>query len=138
MIRLFLIVCSLLVTTAFARAADFQCPSGVDHQLTPVLWTAFPDGTGMYIRLGVLNPEPIAVTMADIEAWFIDPLGRVVGESAILLDPDINIAANSGVITLASSTSVHARLVGLTPEDVKVVICTRAVLYEDGTVVDFE
>ena len=131
MIR-FLVAILFLVPTSAVVA--FDCPFGTHDALTPVRWTAEQDAAGgITVRLGVRNPEDKVVKMVDAAVWFVDPLGRIVGDQGLELDPDLAIAANGANIDFISTSAAFGRLVGAKLEDFTPTICTRALLFEDGS-----
>lgn len=119
-----------------SSAAAFECPWGQEGALVPIRWSAKAEGLYTNMRLGVENALGKDIVMVDAGVWFVDPLGRTASDQGAELDPDLKVPAAAPIITEGNYLSLD-RLVGAAFEDFTAHICTRAVLFADGTKATF-
>lgn len=132
--KMVLVVFGLLMIASPATA--FDCPFGEEGHLLPVRWSVESVGGVTNVRVGVQNTFAKQVRMVDAGVWFIDGLDRSVIDQAIAIDPDLRILANGANISQVSTTGVD-RLLRASVEDFTPHICTRAILFEDGSKLNF-
>lgn len=77
------------------------------------------------------------IRMIDASAGYIDALGERIGSFA--LERDVSIAPGATHTETGTwGLNTFERLLKLRPEEVTTFTCTKAVLYEDGTKVEFK
>lgn len=118
-------------------AYAFDCPLGKEGPLLPIRWSAYDRGADVTVTLGVQNTFDRQVRMVAAEVYFVDGLGRTVGNGPLSVDPDLQIfgnGANAG--TMIAPTS-YSRLTKGQMSDFTPHICTEAILFTDGSKAEF-
>lgn len=121
-----------------AVQAEETCGTGTSTAIELLSWSA-QVGPGSFaptvVDLELKNNLPKGIRMLDASIFYVDVLGRDVGRYG--LDPDTKAAASSDF----SQQGVYfsdTRLIEANPSDIVVTICTRQVVYDDGTVEKFD
>lgn len=92
--------------------------------------------SGIDITVDIKSHAEKPFRMIDASYTFADALGRRI--SGFMIDPDLKVRPGETVSTTNGYTgSEMDRVIKMNRDDVIVTICTRAVVYEDGTKEDF-
>lgn len=126
------VIVALLPSPAWA----FECPFGEEGRLVPIRWSAEQDTFATNVRIGVQSTFDKPIRMVDAGVWFVDGLGRTLLEPGMAVDPDLQIGASGANISSMRYLGAE-RLVGARVEDFTPHICTRVVLFSDGSKVEF-
>lgn len=133
----------LVVAGVFAASsvsAYAECSPGRDDIVALESWEAVDLGDSVYsLRLELKNIGNRSIRMVEGGTYFYDPLDRSVG--GWKLPPDLVLAPEE---TQAQewprivSPGDGGRLAKLRPDEVSTKTCVTAIVYDDGTVEEFE
>jgi len=127
--RRLLILPVLLATVASADANE--CLNGSGDILRLSSWSAEPvDDHSTAVTLTYENVTQKGIEIVNATAWFYDALDNGIGGIPLDSDPQLEPA---GSITVKRKMLGFQRVLKVKPENISAVICTDAVLYDDGT-----
>lgn len=119
---------SVLLATA-SRALAEDCVKGsADVFAFKEAWSQRVSG-GLSVRVHFVNTTGKIIRMAHATVYIVDALGYPVGSQDVAID-DVQIPKVLGAVEF--KTSNMARLADMRPQETAGVICTKAVLFEDG------
>lgn len=120
-----------------AASADEFCGRGDSSAITMTEWSITPEDEDTNILVtGFRSELAQKVRMIDASAGFADALGKVI--ATFSLDRDIELAPGDKFEQSGRwGPYTFERLLVLRPEEVTGFVCVRAVLYDDGTVEEF-
>lgn len=141
-----LLVVLLMLLAAPAMADDTICSDEQRNALTLAHWWIHISLDDQ-ISIGLIleTPESNEIVMIDADITFSDALSRYIGTPNLLLPPDIDPEAHpserNGYIlqsTMLEGNPDFSRLIDLNENLVTATLCTRAVLFQDGTKMEFD
>lgn len=130
-----IIIGALMSFALIAPASAIDCPDGASAEaLIPFNWQYTPAN---YVMVSVRNTFLKEVRMVEAEVYFMDGLGRVVGGTPLPADPDLAIFAGQANSFQVPAPPGYDRLSMAEVSDFDLTMCTRAVLFKDGTKIEF-
>lgn len=127
---------TLVALPWLTAAALAECPAGSPNVLRLVSWEAATADDGFAdLEIVYENVSDQPIQMIDAILTFQDALGGHIGTLAV--ERDLTLAPSEQGRQNFIPTIKDWRLPKLSPETVTADICTRAVLYADGTREDF-
>lgn len=122
---------TLIVGFLFAnQAMAIDCPKGNPAVFSVEDIAADPKGDGVVVWVGFKNQTQKIIRLAHGTAYIEDALSVPIGAFPFTID-DVQIPRVLGSIHFKTTTMERLRT--LSSRDVRSVLCTEAVLYEDGT-----
>lgn len=128
-----LVIAGVLALLA-SQADAAECNTGRSDAILLKSWT--PEATKTIIGQSVkvhfvlTNGLSKGFRMADASVFFDDVLGNHIG--GYVLEPDMKVGAGADV-EISGNYPGMTRLLEADPADIVVRICTKAVVYEDGS-----
>lgn len=114
----------------------YDCPRGTSSEaLIAFNWEYTP---ARYVMVAVRNTLDKEIRMVDAEIYFVDGLGRMVGSSPLPVNPDLAIFAGKANSYQVYAPPGYERLAVAQIGDYDVTMCTRAILFKDGSKLEFD
>lgn len=108
------------------------CSHSDPNFLSVSSWTIQPiDDKTNRITLTLATSSEKPIRMIEAQLSFYDALGGYI--DSMLIDRDISIARNKPYVQSGVWEFQFARLLNLKHDEVRIEICTRTVLYDDGS-----
>ena len=116
-----------------------ECPAGSSPEpLTAFRWEySIVPGRPASVLLSIQNHSNKQVRMVDGDVYFEDGLGRLLGHEPLPLNPDLQIFAGKANSFRAPLLPGYERLAEAVMADYQPLVCTRAILFKDGTRLTF-
>lgn len=124
-----------LTIAAAAPAAAVECPEGSSAE--PLIAFNWEYTSASYVMVAVRNTFEKEVRMVDAEIYFQDGLGRLVGRHALPVDPDLAIFPGKANSYQVLAPMGYERLAKAEVGDFELTMCTRAILFKDGSKLEY-
>jgi hypothetical protein len=129
----------LALAVLVSPAAAAECFEGRPDAITVKSWAPSAKesliGEPVLVRYVLNNALDKSIRMIDASVFFDDVLGKHIGGYEV--EPDVAAVAG-GDFEVEGTYLGMTRLLDANPEDILVSICTKAVVYGDGTTETFE
>ena len=134
--RILLMLAAVFSLSIDAMAAN-NCNRGTDEVLSVKEWSIEPiDNRTNLLTVTYSSTLPKPVRMIDASAGFIDALGGEIGRFTLERDVTLSVGREH-TETGRWGLFTFERLLTLRHEEVQTFVCTRSVLYSDGTKEEF-
>lgn len=133
---LLVVLLALLAAPAFAD--ESVCSDEQQAAVTLLGWTKpKPDDRYVIVGMGLESRLDKPIVMIDADVTFVDALSAIIGGVALTVDRDLHFSANGRAVLTPNDPHLW-RLREIDENLVTATLCTRAVMFADGTKQVFE